>query len=216
MNMFRVCAVLLLSMNVGVAAWWAWHPVAHAAPAPATDPGVAALVMLSESEAPVPVREPEMAAGDASAYSQCLSLGPFATPADLRKAMNLLTPRVGRIQFREIAAVAVRGYRVYLPAAGTRAQALATARELSAHGVNDYYVVTAGDQQDTISLGLFRDLENARARHDSIAALGYAPTIEARTEQLPQWWVDVAAPAQMHWQDVLSGDGLQALPISCQ
>jgi hypothetical protein len=214
--MFRVCAVLLLSMNLGVAAWWVWHPVAHDARAPTTDPGIAALVMLSESEAPLPVREPELGVGAASEYSQCLSLGPFNTPADLRKAMNLLTPRVGRIQFREVAAVAVRGYRVYLPAAGTRAQALATARALAAHGVNDYYVVTAGDQQDTISLGLFRDLDNARARHDTIAALGYEPTIEARTEQLPQWWVDIAAPATMRWQEVLSGEGLQALPMPCE
>jgi hypothetical protein len=164
----------------------------------------------------VPVRDPVLDSAVASEYSQCLSLGPFSTPADLRRAMNLLTPRVGRIQFREVAAVAVRGYRVYLPAAGTREQALATARALAAHGVNDYYVVTAGDQQDTISLGLFRDLENARVRHDAIAALGYEPTIEARTEQLPQWWVDVAAPPEMHWQEVLSGAGLQALPIPCQ
>jgi len=214
--MFRILVVLLLSMNLGVAAWWAWHPTPARAHAPATDAGTAALVMLSESEAPPPVRDSEAETGAASDYPQCLSLGPFNTPADLRKAMSLLTPRVGRIQFREIAAVAVRGYRVYLPAAGTRAQALATARELSAHGVNDYYVVTAGDQQDTISLGMFQNLENARARHDSIAALGYAPTIEARTEQLPQWWVDVAAPAQMKWQEVISGDGLQALPIPCQ
>jgi hypothetical protein len=214
--MFRVCAVLLLSMNLGVAAWWAWHPIAHDARVPATDLGVAALVMLSESEVPAPVRESEPGAGIGNEFSQCLSLGPFTTPADLRKAMNLLTPSVGRIQFREVEAVAVHGYRVYLPAAGTRAQALATARALAARGVNDYYVVTAGDQQDTISLGIFRDLDNARVRHDTIAALGYEPTIEARTEQLPQWWVDIAAPAQMRWQDVVSGEGLQALPMPCE
>lgn len=213
--MFRVCAVLLLCMNLGVAAWWAWHPQLRVSRLPVTDPGVAALVMLSESEAPAPVREVE-SGPDAVAFSQCLSLGPFSTPADLRKAINLLTPQVGRIQFREVAAVAVHGYRVYLPAAGTRAQALATARALSARGVTDYYVVTAGDQQDTISLGLFRELNNARARHDEIAALGYEPTIDARTEQMPEWWVDVAAPAAMKWQEVLPETGLQALPIPCQ
>lgn len=214
--MFRACAVLLLSMNLGVAAWWTWHPTANVLPAPATDPGVAALVMLSESEAPLPVRDPEPGANAASQYSQCLSLGPFTTPADLRKAMNLLTPQVGRIQFREVAAVAVRGYRVYLPAAGNRAQALATARALAEHGINDYYVVTAGDQQDTISLGIFRDLVNARARHDAIAALGYEPTIDARTEQQPQWWVDIAAAPEMRWQGVLPDAGLQGLPMPCQ
>ena len=212
--MFRVISVLLLSMNLGVAAWWAWHPLSPPALLPATDPGVAALVMLSESETPAPIRDLDsMISGE---FSQCMSLGPFTTPADLRKAISVLTPRVGRIQFREVAAVAVHGYRVYLPAAGTRAQALATARALATRGVTDYYVVTAGDQQDTISLGLFRDLVNARARHDAIAALGYEPTIDARTEQVPEWWVDVAAPAAMHWQELLPESGLQALPIPCQ
>ena len=213
--MLRILVVLLVSMNLGVAAWWALHPVTRVTVPPATDPGVAALVMLSESEAPPPVRDTDLGSAVAAGYSQCLSLGPFSTPADLRRAINLLTPRVGRIQYREVAATAMRGYRVYLPAAGTRAQALATARTLAAQGVNDYYVVTAGDQQDTISLGLFRDLANAQARRDAIVALGYQPTIDARTEQVPQWWVDVAAPAEMHWQEVLSGEGLQALPMPC-
>ncbi len=214
--MFRVVFVLLLCMNLGAAAWWAWHPIARPARLPATEPGVAPLVMLSESETPPPVRDVEPATGAATAFDQCLSLGPFATPADLRRAINLLTPQVGRIQFREVAAVALHGYRVYLPAAGTRAQALATARALSTRGVTDYYVVTAGDQQDTISLGLFRDLGNARARHDEIAALGYEPTIDARTEQVPEWWVDVAGPASFNWQHVLPGAKLQALPLPCQ
>ena len=212
--MFRVCADLLLCMNLGVAAWWAWHPLSRPTLLPATDPGVAALVMLSESETPALIHDVDpMISGE---FSQCMSLGPFTTPADLRKAISVLTPRVGRIQFREVAAVAVHGYRVYLPAAGTRTQALATARALAMRGVTDYYVVTAGDQQDTISLGLFRDLVNARSRHDAIAALGYEPTIDARTEQVPEWWVDVAAPAAMHWQEVLPQSGLQALPIPCQ
>jgi hypothetical protein len=214
--MFRICMVLLVFMNLGVAAWWAWHPEAQEKSPPATDPGVAALVMLSESETPAPAREIDLGADAMAAYSQCLSIGPFSTPADLRKAINLLTPRVGRIQYREVDATATRGYRVYLPAAGNRAQALATARALAAKGINDYYVVTAGDQQDTVSLGLFRELANAKARRDEVAALGYQPIIDARTEQVPQWWVDVAAPPEMKWQDVMSGEGLQALPISCQ
>ena len=48
--------------------------------------------------------------------------------------------------------------------------------------------VTAGDQQNTVSLGIFRDLENAKRRQDEIAAMGYNPTVEARTGQASQWW----------------------------
>ena len=129
--------------------------------------------------------------------------------------LNRLRPEVERIQFREVAATALRGYRVFLPAAGSREQALKTARDLSARGVTDYYVVTAGEQQNTVSLGIFRDLANARARHDEIAAMGYDATIEARTEQTPQWWVEIAAETGFDWQPLLPDAGLQANSAEC-
>ncbi len=215
--MLRALVLLLLCMNLGVAAWWIWHREPVAIVLPATDKGVSSLTLLSESERPpvVAATELDTVPEPASANLQCLSLGPFATPADLRRAMNLLMPKVERIQFREVAAVALRGYRVYLPAAGSRAEALEVARALAAHGVNDYYVVTAGDQQNTVSLGIFRDLENAKRRQDEIAAMGYNPTVEARTGQASQWWIDLAASADFQWQTVLPDTDLKAAPAQC-
>jgi hypothetical protein len=58
--------------------------------------------------------------------------------------------------------------------------------------VRDYYVVTAGDQQNTISLGLFHEQANAQKRLNEISALGFAPQLIARTEDLPVYWVDFA------------------------
>jgi len=58
--------------------------------------------------------------------------------------------------------------------------------------VRDYYVVTAGEQQNTVSLGLFRDQGNAERRRAEIAALGLKPQIDTRTEELPQYWLDFA------------------------
>src|SRR5690606_38906230 len=89
---------------------------------------------------------------------ECLSLGPFATPAEMRAAMGALAPHVARIEFREVAGNDSRGWRVYLPAAGDRAEALAAGRALAEKGVNDYYVVTGGSDVNTVSLGAFRDL----------------------------------------------------------
>ena len=215
--LLRALILLLLCMNLGVTVWWAAHREPPTPVIVANDVGVSSLTLLSESE-----RQPVADAAELSAApeplspeSVCLSLGPFSTPADLRRAMNALTPQVERIQFREVAAVALRGYRVFLPAAGSRAQALETARALSSHGVSDYYVVTAGDQQNTVSLGIFRELENATTRHDAVAALGYNPTVEARTEQAPQWWIDLAAPADFAWQAVLPDASLRAVSAPC-
>ena len=216
--LLRAMIVLLLCMNLGVAVWWAAHRENPVPVLPVTEAGVPSLTLLSETERlPVPVDAAELSvAPDAPGpASVCLGLGPFSTPADLRKAMNTLMPRVESIQYREVAAVSLRGYRVFLPAAGSRAQALETARALSAKGISDYYVVTAGEQQDTISLGIFRELENATKRREEVAALGYNPTVETRTEPVQQWWIDLVAAPGFDWQTALPGIALEAVSTPC-
>jgi hypothetical protein len=106
--------------------------------------------------------------------------------------MGVLTPLTKRIRTRETRATQTRGYWVFLPAMASREEALGVARQLSGKGVRDYYVVTAGDQQNTVSLGLFRDQGNAERRRAEIAALGLAPKVNARTEELPVYWLDFA------------------------
>jgi hypothetical protein len=147
----------------------------------------------------------------------CLSIGPFATPAELRAAMAALTPGAARIQFREVEATQLRGYRVYLPASGSREAALDVARQLAARGVRDYYVVTAGDEENTVSLGLFRDLANAEKRRDELSAQGFAPVLEPRTEAAAQWWIDLAAEPGFDWRALLPGaTGVDARPVACE
>ncbi len=213
----RALIVLLLCMNVGVALWWSAHHEAPAKPLPRAEPGIGQLHLLGELKHRSAVDAVELSAEpevlDSSAV--CLSLGPFQTQAALRSAMNLLLPKVERIQFREVAALAIRGYRVYLPASANREQALDTSRALSARGVTDYYVVTAGDQQNTISLGIFGRLDNANKRHDELAALGYQATVEPRTEPVQQWWIDLAAPAEFHWRAIVTDTGIDAEVTTC-
>jgi hypothetical protein len=215
--MLRAVLLLLACMNVGVGLWWALHSDPAWKPLPATEKGVTGLTLLREAEgSPLPAAaELDAAPEPLEDMTQCLSLGPFETPADLRSAMGRPMPQVGRIQFRELPATVLRGYRVYLPAAADRAEALASARALAAKGLRDYYVVTAGDQQNTVSLGLFRDLDNARQRQAEAAALGYAAIVEPRTEAVPQWWVDIAAPADFDWTRVLPADSVRAQKVSC-
>jgi hypothetical protein len=204
-------------LNLGVAIWWASHDEPVLATPPATDRDVPSLVLLGEVERHALTDAEELAAAPELLRPDavCLSVGPFATPADLRRAMDALLPKVERIQFREVAAVALRGYRVYLPPAGNRAEALSVARALSAKGISDYYVVTAGSQQNTVSLGIFRELENATQRRDEVAALGYAPIIEPRTEQVPEWWIDLATAPGFDWRALVPAPDLQAREAPC-
>lgn len=214
----RLLFVLLLAGNIGVAAWLWLAPRPGASLPPATDPGVPALVLLAERDA-LPAAELASAPRSAAdaARDRCLRIGPFATQADLRRAMATLTPRVERIQFRESRQTQSRGFAVFLPPPETRERALSIARELSARGVRDYYVVTAGEQQNSISLGLFRERMNAERRREEITALGLSPQIAERIEELPAYWLDFAlAPGNaLDWRDAVPdpmGIGEQAIP----
>jgi hypothetical protein len=208
--LLRALFLLLLALNLGVAAWLYFAPAPKAAEFVATDVGIPALQLLVEREGEGAAQSSELASAAESrsdiSHGHCLTIGPFPTQADMRGAMNKLMPQVERIQFREARATQSRGYWVYLPAMESREQALSVARQLSAKGVRDYYVVTAGDQQNTISLGLFRDQANAERRRRELGDLGFKPQLIQRTEDLPVYWIDFADdPAKpLNWRGTLT------------
>ena len=220
---FRLLFLLLFALNLGIAGWLILQPEQPPLPPPPmTDRGVPALRLLGEAEAGALAARAELAAApvplERIAEERCFSLGPFPSQADLRQAQAALTPEVRRLQTREEVQRQPRGYWVYLPAFANRERALTVARELSAAGVRDYYVVTAGDQQNTISLGLFRDEGNAQRRQAAIAAQGFQPEVVARTEDQPVWWIDYAlAPGRsLNWPGLLGGRGsLEESPVEC-
>lgn len=224
----RALIAVLLTMNAGVALWlWSRPPVAvkagPVAAAQASD--IPSLVLLSEEDVreepapdtiqPEPDGPPEPTPGLDQLW--CLEVGPFLTQADLRRAMTSFTPSAERLQFRETRALASRGYWVYLPAQESRDLALATARELSGKGLRDYYVVTAGERENTISLGLFREVKNAEQRHAQVRALGFDAQLQPRTDEIPHYWIDLVVEAGFDWQSrVSSYPGVSAKPVGCR
>jgi hypothetical protein len=213
--LLRSLVLLLVCMNLGVTAWWLLHAEAQARALPANEPGIASLTLYAESDRSQLPEPTTVAAQALPADAVCQSLGPFETPASLRKAMDALLPKVARIQFREVQAMELRGYRVFLPAAANREQAVATGRALASKGVADYYVVTAGDQTNTVSLGIFRELENATKRRDEVVKLGYNAVVEPRTEPVKQWWIDLAAAPGFEWKSALGNAPLKAVAAPC-
>ncbi|MGB8635602.1 MAG: SPOR domain-containing protein [Rhodanobacteraceae bacterium] len=216
----RLLFLLLAALNLGVAGWLVFGDAQAPMPA-ATDPGVPELRLLSEQGGSQDSQSAELSQAPQKApdgSDQCSTLGPFATEADVRSALDALTPHVSGIQYRQEQSTASRGWWVYLPALPDRDKALETARQLSDKGVRDYYVVTAGDRQNTISLGLFHDPANARRRRQDIAELGFSPVMHERTEQVLQFYVDYAVPrgTALDWHQYLPDiSGIQASPRKC-
>jgi hypothetical protein len=110
-----------------------------------------------------------------------------------------------------------RAWWVYLPAPGSRAQALALARRLGAANVGDYFVMSSGDQPNAISLGLFKDPANARKRRDEVVTAGFPAQIQERTEQVPEYWLDlvVADGARFDWRGRVRTAGIGSHSTTC-
>lgn len=219
----RALIALLLMMNLTLALWLWWRSPVEPASRPITANSASSLVLLSEEastlDATLAAAEPDGPPEPTPALDQleCVEIGPFLTQADLRRAMSVFSVGADRIQYRETRANANRGYWVFLPAQRSRDEALARARELSAKGVRDYYVVTAGARENTISLGLFQDQSNAQSRHEAVRALGFDAQLQPRTDEIPNYWIDLAVVSGYDWLARLgSFNGVNGSPITCQ
>ncbi|WP_426700910.1 SPOR domain-containing protein [Rhodanobacter sp. Col0626] len=221
----RLLFVLLTALNIAVGAWLLLgQPYAHGGIS--SDPGVAELRLLSESEPPevqptppasVIATNPVASAPSPSPSYSCLALGPFATPQDLRSARQVLSAQATRMRSRQEQASQTSGWWVYLPAAASRAQALVEARRLDQHHVGDYFVVSSGDQSNTISLGLFKDPANARKRRDEVAAAGFPARMSERSESVPEYWLDMVVADSSHfdWHSLVRTSGIGSHSTGC-
>jgi len=216
----RLLFVLLCALNIAVGAWLLLGQP-YARNYPASDPGVPRLRLLTEIPGHDPVPPGTVAPATASSvparsYS-CMALGPFASPQDARSARQALSSQVVRMRSRQEQTSQTTGWWVYLPAAGSRAQALAQARRLGARQIGDYFVVSSGDQPNTISLGLFKDPANARKRREQVIAAGFPARMAERSQIVPEYWLDlvVADGSGFDWRSRISASGISAKGTGC-
>lgn len=219
----RAVFLLLLALNIAAALWLWLAPAPARSTPPAADPGVALLTLLGESLANLDDDTAELATApepiEPAADADCIEIGPFQTQSDLRQAETALAAIGQPVATREAVERRFRGYWVYLPASASRDRALVTARELAAAGIRDYYVVTAGDRENTISLGLFRDRANAERRQGEMQTRGYQAEMNERVEEQRVYWLTLAQTAAVpaaDWRGLVAAPNeLQANPADC-
>lgn len=197
----RALIVLLVVLNIGVAAWWATRapaPASRVAEAPA---GVPHLQLLREvparAAAPAPAASSAVAipveAQAATAATQCFSFGPYPTPAALRRAHVRVQAQALQARVREVDAGPPRGWRVYAPALGSRAQAQALADRMTAAGFEDLLVMAEGSDTNAIALGRYGSEDAARRRQAALQAAGFSAQVAPLGGASLQGWIDVAA-----------------------
>lgn len=205
----RALVILLLVLNLGVAAWWLLHAASPPVAKQSDDLplGVVRLQLLREAArppskavagpAPAAVEaelSPKAAAPASPAKLQCFSFGPFADVAAANAARARLQPLVTRSAVREQRSKADgHGWRVFLPAQASTAQAQAMAQEITAAGFNDLFVVRDGAEANSIALGRYRSEDTARRRAETLVAAGFAARAEPLGDAKLVPWIDVAA-----------------------
>jgi type IV secretory pathway VirB10-like protein len=234
----RLLFVLLIALNIAVGAWLLLgQDDVHGRAA--TDAGVPELHLLSErppapSSAPPPATPAStLAAATPSAPASsappvapppapatpappprpntytCMALGPFATQTDMRNARAALSSQAARMRQRQEQTTQTTGWWVYLPGGGSRDKALELGRRLAAANVGEYFIVSSGDQSNTVSLGLFKDPANARRRREQVVAAGFPAQMSERSESVAEYWLDVVIADNGHadWRNRVRGVG---------
>lgn len=194
----RALFVLLLVLNIGVAAWWAMRAPPSPPSAVVEPPGVARLQLVGETSVadprtltPAPATVQPATALPASTTAQCLSLGPYGSAEAASAARARLQPLSEHIVAREQPRGPGRGWRVMLPALPDVAQAEAAAERIAAAGFSDYFVVREGSEVNSIALGRYGNEAAARRRVEALVAAGFAARAEAIGGAVT--WLDIRA-----------------------
>jgi hypothetical protein len=207
----RLAFLLLLAANLGFFAWMRFL----ATPDPAVDRlplsqqlEPAKLRIVSERELaqapPPPAVKPKPAPPAEPAPISCLEWGSFS-PAEATRAAQRLEPLALGARLAQYLGEETAGWWVYIPPQGNRAAALRKAAELKKLGVQDYFVVQEeGRQRWSLSLGVFRAEDAAKAHLDALRAKGVKSAVLGQREtRVPKVWFQVRgveAPLQAQLQ----------------
>lgn len=194
---WRVLLIALLAANLLVLVLFAFSEApqeARPSELAPLDPSLPGLELVTELTSQEPVNGGDL----------CYTIGPLSTPMMLENAEDRLRPFASEIRTRQTTADLDRGWWVYLPA-DSRSQAVGLTRELSDRGVEDFFIVTSGEHENTISVGLFESIQNARGRQGRLQALGFDARMEVRRESVTHYWVDyrIGADDRSPWRFIV-------------
>lgn len=121
----------------------------------------------------------------------CFTLGPFSRPEEAISAVMQLKARNLDARARKKDEPMAAGYLAFIAPAKTRAEARGMLRKLHQQGI-DSFIVTQGDKNNAISVGIYSDIAQAQARQSELRAKGYAVLVEPRGTLKQEHWVDIS------------------------
>lgn len=191
----RALIVLLLVLNLGVAAWWIVRPEP---PAPEFTSAVGNAALLQLVDDPIALEAggeagPGPVPGNAPATA-CYRLGPFANADSGAEAVAALEPDVAGARLRREWPGPPENWRVVLPAESIEAGIEAAGRVAEA-GFDDYYVMREGVDEGVVALGMYRDRARAEVRAADLRGAGFGVRVEPFGGGEAEYWVDARVRA---------------------
>jgi hypothetical protein len=158
--------------------------------------------------------------GGTQDFRQCYTLGPIASRSDMRRIRDELERSVVQLSWHETNAVVEQGYWVYLEPFSSFEQAAEAVEQLVAHGVRDYYVMPRGTYANAISVGLFEQESQAKARMAQIEALnlGWPLAMGMQRQDEARFWLDfeIRSDSDDELDTLIAGNGeTRHLEVPC-
>lgn len=120
----------------------------------------------------------------------CYSLGPINGESNLSAIENYLKNTQQVFTVREVDQHAVSAYWVFLGKFNNPDQAKQVAKSLKIKGVTGFFIVKSGDNENSLSLGYFKNPDDAHKRQNDLVALGFPAHIKPQTIAKKIYWID--------------------------
>jgi hypothetical protein len=188
----RVLFLLLLLANVLFLAWTQWvvRPPAAAREVTAASQRVQPIRLQRELTAQGTDDATPGALADLQSAA-CVSVGPFIAPAHADMARSQLE-RLGFTTRSRVAQDEVRvGYWVRVSDLATAADATNALATLQAAGLGDASVVTEGEPDTVVSVGVYADPRKAAEVAATVQGAGFTPETSDRLRTLEVLWLDI-------------------------
>lgn len=185
---------VLLLLNVAVFMWGSWYK--------AIPPGAAVKARPPVNADKIrPLRKPTPANvsgvdGSEQRGRLCISLGPFASAAQVSAAIST-AQRLGAMTTRsEQLEETTTSYRVYLPVLASRKLAERKRAQLTELGFKEHYIIEEPGRENAVSLGVFAVEKNAAALVRALAEKGVSAKQETITNAQPTYWLKAEIDSQ--------------------
>ena len=135
---------------------------------------------------------------------QCFSLGPFKKNEMAKKILADIDAMGLQSVIRDTTEKQKIRFWVYLPPYPSRQKAVDAAEKLATLGIDEYFIISDGNSDNAISLGIFKKKSDSDRRIKEINALGYTPKVDVSSKEVSVFWVDTQTTKEVDWVSFLN------------